>query len=189
MKITKTTSEIMKVMAELASYTEMMDELIVRWFGSDEESYRYTEFLEALIIGDLERMQNTFQELCFRLFSFFDGQKKEGEDEPEKFYHGFVLGLIVSLRGRYVIHSNQESGEGRYDISLEPLKDDDAILIEFKIFNSSEEKNLEGTCKRALKQIEEKKYDTYLLEKGIPMERIKKYGFGFKGKHTLIRSA
>ena len=55
--------------------------------------------------------------------------------------------------------------------------------------NRCEEKNLEGTCKRALKQIEEKKYDTYLLEKGIPMERIKKYGFGFKGKHTLIRSA
>lgn len=99
----------------------------------------------------------------------------------------FVLGLVVDLQGRYVITSNRESGFGRYDVVLEPLSSkDDAILIEFKVYNPRKEKDLEETLQNALRQIEEKKYETALLEKGIKSERIRKYGFAFEGKNVLI---
>ncbi|MBQ4522245.1 MAG: PD-(D/E)XK nuclease domain-containing protein, partial [Lachnospiraceae bacterium] len=105
-----------------------------------------------------------------------------------RFYHGFVLGLLVELRGRYQIMSNRESGFGRYDIMLEPVKkeQDDAIIIEFKVFNPRKEKSLEETVTSALNQIEEKRYEATLMERGIPKEKIRKYGFAFEGKNVLI---
>lgn len=123
-------------------------------------------------------------------FSFFDAGKRMGDYnsvEPERFYHGFVLGLMVELQGRYMITSNRESGFGRYDIILEPLSvKDDAIIIEFKVYNARKEKNMEETLANALRQIEDMKYEANLLAKGVEAERIRKYGFVFEGKTVLI---
>ncbi len=123
-------------------------------------------------------------------FSSFDTGKNSSKTEPEKFYHGFVLGLIVELSGRYVLTSNRESGFGRYDVMLEPLQpEDDGIILEFKVFQPKKEKTLEDTVERALKQIDEKRYEDILLMKGIPKEKIRKYGFAFSGKRVMIGEA
>lgn len=121
-------------------------------------------------------------------FSFFDtGKKTAKEAEPERFYHGFVLGLLAELRGRYTLTSNRESGFGRYDVMLEPMKEeDDAIIIEFKVFSPEKEHTPENTVQAALAQIEEKGYAAVLEAKGIAPERIRKLGFAFEGKRVLI---
>lgn len=93
----------------------------------------------------------------------------------------------LKLSGRYVLTSNRESGFGRYDVMLEPRKPaDDGIILEFKVFQPRKEKRLEDTVEAALMQIEEKKYEVALTGKGIPREKIRKYGFAFKGKEVLI---
>lgn len=121
------------------------------------------------------------------VFSCFDTGKKPSRQEPERFYHGFVLGLMVELRGRYVLTSNRESGFGRYDVMLEPLKsDDEAIIMEFKVFQPRKEKELTDTVEAALKQIEDKNYEAVLVTKGIENERIREYGFAFCGSEVLI---
>ena len=122
------------------------------------------------------------------MFSCFDsGNKPSEESEPERFYHGFVLGLMVALEDRYVITSNRESGFGRYDIMLEPRDIQDAgMIIEFKVQAAKDEKTLEDTVKSALWQIEEKQYASVLEEKGVSKNRIRKYGFAFCGKRVLI---
>lgn len=122
--------------------------------------------------------------------SFFDTGKKTSEEaEPERFYHGFVLGLLVDLSDRYIITSNRESGLGRYDVVIEPRKkEDDAIIMEFKVRDPRKEITLEDTAAEALSQIERKKYGADLEARGIASERIRKYGFAFEGKQVLIQS-
>jgi len=108
-------------------------------------------------------------------------------DLPERFYHGFVLGLLVELSGRYIVTSNRESGFGRYDVVLEPLKENDfAYILEFKVYDAEEESTLKDTVASALDQIDKKRYETDLLSKGIAADRIRKYGFAFEGKRVLI---
>lgn len=115
------------------------------------------------------------------------GKKPSEKAEPEKFYHGFLLGLIVDLADKYRIMSNRESGLGRYDAVLEPLKDGlNAYVFEFKVRRPQKEKNLEETVQNALKQIADKGYDTELIARGIPVEKIRHYGFAFEGKKVLI---
>ena len=132
-------------------------------------------------------MNEYMNRISMEMFSYFDTGKKAYGSDPERFYHGFVLGLLVELKDRYIITSNRESGFGRYDLVMEPRKEElPAIIIEFKVFNKRREQNLEETVAAALLQIEEKQYEKELIARGIAKERIKKYGFAFLGKEVLI---
>ena len=111
-------------------------------------------------------------------------------EKSSRFYHGFVLGLMVDQTQNYIITSNRESGFGRYDIMLEPIDKTNekypGIVIEFKVINQRKENSLEETVQAALKQIEEKNYDAELVKRGVRAENIHHYGFAFRGKEVLI---
>jgi hypothetical protein len=162
----------------------MFRNMILDWFDTADNSYN--DFIKALLLDDLDAMNDYMERVALNTFSYFDTGKRPSGTEPERFYHGFVLGMIVELNGRYHITSNRESGFGRYDIMMEPTGDDDAIIIEFKVFNKRREKTLSDTVQSALNQIKEKKYEENLINKGIPLNRIRKYGFAFEGKNVLI---
>lgn len=156
------------------------------WFKNKDANYN--DFVKALLKGSLKEMNIYMNDVALATFSSFDTGKKPSEkSQPERFYHGFVLGLLVELRDRYQIRSNRESGYGRYDVMLTPETEvDDAIVIEFIVHESDEEESLQDTVRTALDQITEKNYDAELLLQGIPADRIRHYGFAFKGKKVLI---
>ncbi|MBQ5674399.1 MAG: AAA family ATPase [Lachnospiraceae bacterium] len=163
--------------------TLMFQRMVSEWFAGEDNGYN--EFIEALLDDDVESMNEYMNEVSEVMFSSFDTGTRPSRSAPERFYHGFVLGLMVDLQGRYVITSNRESGLGRYDIMLEPLQGDNAIIIEFKV-KKPKESTLEETVIAALSQIDEKKYDSILINRGIDSSRIRKYGFAFEGKKVLI---
>ena len=156
------------------------------WFKNKDANYN--DFVKALLKGSLKEMNIYMNDVALATFSSFDTGKKPSEkSQPERFYHGFVLGLLVELRDRYQIRSNRESGYGRYDVMLTPVTEvDDAIVIEFKVHEPDEEESLQDTVRTALDQITEKNYDAELLLQGIPADRIRHYGFAFEGKKVLI---
>ena len=159
---------------------EMIQTLIKKWFKTKAGYSTYNAFINHLVECNEKGMQEKLSILSRELLGIHD---------PEQFYHGFVLGIVASLSDRFAIESNRESGYGRYDIMLEPLDKttDYGIVIEFKVFNPEKEKELDGTCARALKQIEEKQYVTELVKRGIPENRIGKFGIGYKGKEVLVK--
>ncbi len=162
----------------------MFENMIQDWFSENDD---YNDFIRALLLDDLKAMNNYMNKVALETFSFFDTGKKASGGEPERFYHGFVLGLMVDLAGRYILTSNRESGFGRYDVMLEPQKkEDDAFIIEFKVQDQNTEEKLSDSVQEALRQIDEKHYEAVLLAKGIPKKRIRKYGFAFCGKKVLI---
>ena len=135
-------------------------------------------------------MNAYMNEIALNTFSYFDvGRRPSDSKHPERFYHGFVLGLMVDRASDYMVKSNRESGYGRYDVVMEPKdKNNVAVIMEFKVFDTEDgEKTLEDTAQNALAQIDEKKYDTDLLSRGISHDRILKYGFAFEGEKCLIR--
>ena len=160
--------------------------MVRNWF--QESRSDYNDFVQALLDGDRKAMNAYMNRVALNTFSYFDTGNRPSGEEPERFYHGFVLGLIVDLQNRYVITSNRESGFGRYDVLLEPknCSKDDAIILEFKVYDPDGEKTLEDTVKDALNQMEEKKYAAQMTSKGIPENHIRKYGFAFCGKKVLI---
>ena len=163
----------------------MFEHMIRNWFGDYEEPYN--DFIKALLLNDLKAMNYYMNEVALATFSYFDTGRNPSKEEPERFYHGFVLGLMVDLNDQYVLTSNRESGFGRYDVMLEPRNPgDDAMILEFKVQDKGEEKDLQDTVKAALRQIDAKKYEASLIEKGIPREKIRTYGFAFQGKQVLI---
>lgn len=164
----------------------MFRRMIQSWFGNS--SVRYNDFIRALLADDVDYMNQYMNQVAMQTFSFFDTGRYPAEfSEPERFYHGFVLGLIVELANQYRITSNRESGLGRYDIMLEPLdKSRIAYVIEFKVYKPKTEKNLQETAQNALNQITQKNYDAELIVKGVLKENIRHFGFAFKGKEVLI---
>lgn len=169
----------------------MFRNMIRKWFGGAASGYN--DFVKALLVHDIRAMNTYMNKVALNIFSYFDTGRNPSGEEPERFYHGFVLGLMVELADRYLITSNRESGFGRYDVMLEPRKTEsgavmnDAVIMEFKVQEAAE-KELSDTVKEALRQIEEKDYQANLVAKGIPEGRIRKYGFAFCGKKVLIGS-
>jgi hypothetical protein len=166
---------------------KMFEKMVAGWFEKDES---FNEFVKAMFECDLRGMNQYMNKVALNTFSYFDaGKKPSEEEEPEKFYHGFVLGLLVDNAKNYVVKSNRESGYGRYDVVLEPEnKSDVAVIIEFKVYDKEydNEDDLKDTAANALAQIEEKQYAADLIAQGIPEDKILKYGFAFKGKKCLI---
>ena len=162
------------------------ERMIEGWFKLSASSYN--AFIKALLLGDTDAMNTYINRVSSTTFSYFDtGKEPSEETEPERFYHGFVLGLMVELEGRYRITSNRESGFGRYDVVLKPLRAaDDAIIIEFKVCSQKKKQTLEDAVKEALDQIDRMGYEAELRAGGIAKEKIRKYGFAFEGKKVLI---
>ena len=167
---------------------KMFRRMVKGWFGGNAEM-PYNNFIKALLINDIDGMNEFMNKIALHCFSSFDIAKNVSDDDaPERFYHGFVLGLMVELSGRFEITSNRESGFGRYDVMLVPLnrERDYAYIIEFKVHKPSKEKDLVQTVANALSQIEERLYDAKLIADGFSPQQIRKYGFAFKGKECLI---
>ena len=166
--------------------TAMFSEMFTGWFQGNHSSYN--DFIRALLQGSIKQMNLYMNDVALDTFSTFDtGSRPSARTQPERFYHGFVLGLLVDLREEYLLKSNRESGFGRYDVMLIPKdRTSPAIVMEFKVFDGDEEQDLKDTVQAALKQIEEKQYDTELLALGIPKDHIRHYGFAFEGKKVLI---
>ena len=166
----------------------MFRKMILRWFTPAKRETN--EFIKALINGDVESMNAYMNKVTLKTISYFDSGNSPSDEEPERFFHGLVLGLMVDQTENYIITSNRESGYGRYDIMLEPIDKSNenlpCIVIEFKVINPKKEKTLEETVEAALKQIEDKGYDEELVKRGVKRENIHHYGFAFMGKKVLI---
>ena len=163
---------------------DMFYGMVRGWFSIAKNDYN--DFIKALLLQDVDEMNEYMNRVALSTFSFFDVAGGASTDAPERFYHGFVLGLLVDLQGEYVITSNRESGFGRYDVMLEPKdRAKDAFILEFKV-KKAKEKTLEDTLANAHAQIEEKKYAASLMERGFREEQIHKYGLAFDGKQVLI---
>ena len=198
----------------------MFRQMVRGWFGGRCRPV-HNAFLQALLMGDIKAMNVYMNKVALQTFSYFDTGNSPSDSEPERFYHGFVLGMMVELADSYVLTSNRESGFGRYDVMLEPKQrnlagcntvtdsdaklhdkdadtnsfdrnalinnyDGDAIIMEFKVQDTEDEAELADTVRNALEQIDRQNYESILVAKGIPRERIRKYGFAFCGKRVLI---
>ena len=164
----------------------MFNNMVRSWF--QDSGADYNDFVKSLLQGDKKAMNAYMNRVALNTFSFFDTGNKPSGIEPERFYHGFVLGILVELQRDYIITSNRESGFGRYDVMIEPKNPGhkDAIILEFKVHDEEDEESLKETVAAALKQIEDKQYAAQLEARGIAKERIRKYGIAFQGKKVLI---
>lgn len=164
---------------------EAFDSLVRGWF--EPVSTQYNGFVRSLLDDDVESMNRYMNDVALVTFSSFDVGISPSSAAPERFYHGFVLGLLVELRDTYRVRSNRESGYGRYDIMLEPLRPGlDGMVIEFKVLDSlAGEATLADTVAAAHAQIEDRRYADELRISGT-CKSVRCYGFAFQGKHVLI---
>ncbi|MCI8967001.1 MAG: AAA family ATPase [Lachnospiraceae bacterium] len=165
----------------------MFSRMIRGWFSNSTDVYN--AFIRALMEDNVKKMNTFMNRVALNTFSFFDSANKPSEEtEPERFYHGFVLGMVVDLADRYTVRSNRESGYGRYDVMIKPLdRQEKAFIFEFKVLSRDDDESvLEDTVVNALRQIEERQYAAELIAEGFAPENIRKYGFAFEGKRCLI---
>ena len=160
----------------------LFQNIIREWFNDKVIGNNLNTILKDLVTLNLEEFEEKFKQLVIEMFSFMD----VGENTAENFYHAFVLGMLVGLKDSYYVKSNRESGFGRYDIMLEPKdKNGNSFVMEFKVLEDEEEKTIEDTIENAKKQIEERKYEEILQEKGF--KNITKMVFAFKGKEVKMQ--
>jgi hypothetical protein len=166
----------------------VFDRMAEGWFAGAEDDWG--DLASALLAGDARAATRALSEVALYCMSSFDGARRPASREPERFYHGLVLGLLASLRGRWSVESNRESGFGRYDVALVPTDgaegSDPAVVMEFKVFDDYDEETLSDTVARARAQIEDKAYVAGLVARGIAPERIRTYGIAFRGKEVLV---
>ena len=156
--------------------------IIREWFNDKVIGNNLNTILKDLVTLNLKEFEKKFEILVRQMFSYMD----VGENTAENFYHAFVLGMLVGLKDSYYVKSNRESGFGRYDIMLEPKdKNGNSFIMEFKVLENKEEKTIEDTIENAKKQIEERKYEEDLQEKGYT--NITKMVFAFKGKEVKMQ--
>ncbi|MEM7403206.1 MAG: PD-(D/E)XK nuclease domain-containing protein, partial [Myxococcota bacterium] len=136
--------------------------------------------VETLVKGEIQEFIEEFQEFVLESVSFFD----TGGKQPERFYHAFVLGMLQHLRDRYIIESEQTSGLGRYDLALEP-KDKTQLGFVFEFKRALKTDNcLQTSAQKALQQIQELRYHTNLLKRGV--QRVIALGLAFQKKEVAI---
>ncbi|MGL5381253.1 AAA family ATPase [Clostridium sp.] len=158
--------------------------IIDKWFKEAEGRSDYNTIIQALILGDVKSFTKVLKRYVLESFSYFDVSGKN----PERVYHAFVLGIMVSLTGTYEVLSNRESGLGRYDVCLIPKnKEKLGYIFEFKRYDEEDEETIEETLEEALQQIEDKKYDIELTKRGV--KNISKIAIVFNGKivHTKTK--
>jgi hypothetical protein len=164
------------------------DRMVDGWFAEAEDDWN--DLSHALLAGDARLATRYLSDVALYCMSSFDGGRRTAESEPERFYHGLVLGLLAHLRGRYSVESNRESGYGRYDVALVPTDGasgtDPAVIMEFKVFDPEDEQTLDDTVARARAQLEERAYTAGIMARGIAAERIRTYGIAFRGKEVLV---
>ena len=159
----------------------LFEDIIDDWFRDKVIGNDLNSILKDLVTLNLKEFEKKFEILVRQMFSFMD----VGENTAENFYHAFVLGMLVGLKDSYYVNSNRESGLGRYDIMLEPKdKSGNSFIMEFKVLEDKEEKTIEETIASAKKQIEEKRYEESLKERGFT--NITKIVFAFKGKEVKM---
>ena len=152
---------------------------ILSWLRTKQSGNIMSEIEKAVYLCDAKRLQEALRKYMITSISFYDGA-------AEDFYHGMVLGLVASLSSKSFIRSNRESGEGRFDLQLEP-KDKmlPGILMEFKAVSVSEKDKLPELAEEALVQIEDRKYQMDLEDRGV--SDIVRYGIAFSGKNVEVR--
>jgi hypothetical protein len=156
-------------------------QIIDHYFTSKIGSEKLEVMLKALIDGDIRLFEKMLRKVVLAVFSYHDFS-----GEPEKVYHALVAGLLIWISNTHEIKSNRESGYGRYDIMIIPHDlTQTGYVIEFKTVDKEDNETVESATAAALAQIEEKKYETELIEKGI--KNIKKLAVVFSGKDVYVK--
>lgn len=153
---------------------EFFEDVVLKWFSGHGEGDFFQDFLDALLEGDIDGVQSVLSRIVKEAFSFQDGTKKQ----HESFYHGILLGITLSLKKRYNVKSNRESGYGLFDIALFPKdpQKDPGVIIEIKT---------KGSVDKAMEQIQRKEYSTDLHEFGCNI--IYLYGIKFDGQKVTTK--
>jgi hypothetical protein len=162
--------------------TLFQDDIVPNWFRRPNKTQKLELLTNTLTHGDFADFETEFIDYCMTSFSYFD----VGGEEPEKFYHAFILGLLVFLRDKYHIRSNRESGLGRYDVTLTP-KDisQRGVIFEFKKVDKKRGQTFESEIEEALYQYKDKKYETEMRAVGVT--EIVHIIVAFEGKECQLR--
>ena len=153
---------------------------VLGWMRTQSTGGVIPDIEKAIYLGDGKRLEKALRNYMISCVSSFDGA-------AEGFYHGMVLGLVASLSTKYHIRSNRESGDGRFDLQMEP-KDKmlPGIVMEFKSIPASEKKDLSVKAEEAIAQIDRQNYTQELEEHGV--KKIVKYGIAFSGKSVEVKT-